>query len=286
MSLFAPPTVLVQGITGHHGAFHTKGMLEAGTRIVAGVTPGKAGQEMHGVPVYDSVANACAVHDITATVIFVPAPHAKSAMLDAIAADIELIVCITEGIPVHDMLVVREAASKKGVSIIGPNCPGLIIPGSHKLGIIAAHITSPGSTAIISRSGTLTYELAHALTEKGIGQRIILGIGGDPVAGTDFRQALELCQNDPETKQIIMVGEIGGTSEQQAADYVAEHITKPVYGLVVGHSAPVGQQFGHAGAIVGGQSETAGAKTNYMTEKGIVMSSTLDGLIRTISVQQ
>lgn len=286
MNLFASPTLLIQGITGHHGAFHTKGMLEAGTRIVAGVTPGKAGQEVHGVPVFNSVTEACVAHDITATVIFVPAPHAKSAMLDAIDAGIELIVCITEGIPVHDMLVVRDAASKKGVTIIGPNCPGLIVPGSHKLGIIAAHITSPGSTAIISRSGTLTYELSHALTEKGIGQRIILGIGGDPVPGTDFLEALEICQNDSETKQIIMVGEIGGTSEQLAADYVAAHVTKPVYGLVVGHSAPAGQQFGHAGAIVGGQSETAEAKTNYMTEKGIVMSSTLDGLISTISTQQ
>ncbi len=286
MNLFTSPTILVQGITGHHGAFHTKGMLEAGTHVVAGVTPGKAGQEVHGVPVYGSVADACTAHDITTTVIFVPAPHAKSAMLDAIEAGIKLIVCITEGVPVHDMLVVRRAASKKGATIIGPNCPGLIVPGSHKLGIIAAHITSPGSTAIISRSGTLTYELAHALTEKGIGQRIILGIGGDPVAGTDFREALEICQNDAQTKQIIMVGEIGGTSEQLAADYVAEHVTKPVYGLVVGHSAPAGQQFGHAGAIVGGQSETAAAKTAYMAGKSIIMSSTLDELIDSISASQ
>ena len=286
MNLFTSPTVLVQGITGHHGAFHTKGMLEAGTNIIAGVTPGKAGQEVHGIPVYNSVADACAAYDITTTVIFVPAPHAKSAMLDAVEAGIKLIVCITEGIPVHDMLVVREKAAVSGATIIGPNCPGLIVPGSHKLGIIAAHITSPGSTAIISRSGTLTYELSHALTEKGIGQRIILGIGGDPIPGTDFREALEICQNDPETKQIIMVGEIGGNSEQLAADYIAEHVTKPVYGLVVGHSAPAGQQFGHAGAIVGGQSETAGAKTDYMSQKGIKMSSTLDELIGSISKNQ
>ena len=284
MNLFTSPKVLVQGITGHHGAFHTKGMLEAGTNIVAGVTPGKAGQEVHGVPVYNSAVDACAAHVITASVIFVPAPHAKSAMLDAIEAGIKLIVCITEGIPVHDMLIVRDKATTAGVTIIGPNCPGLIVPGSHKLGIIAAHITSPGSTAIISRSGTLTYELSHALTEKGIGQRIIIGIGGDPVLGTDFREALEICQNDTQTRQIVMVGEIGGTSEQLAADYVAEHVTKPVYGLVVGHSAPAGQQFGHAGAIVGGASETADAKTDYMSKKGIKMSRTLDELISSISL--
>jgi len=283
MSLFDKPTVLVQGITGHHGAFHTKGMLEAGTKIVAGVTPGKAGQEIHGVPVYNSVAEACANHKITTTVIFVPAPHAKSAMYDAIDAGIKLIICITEGIPVHDMLAVREKAVEAGVMIIGPNCPGLIVPGSHKLGIIAAHITTPGKTAIISRSGTLTYELSHALTQKGIGQHIILGIGGDPVPGTDFREALEICQNDPQTEQIIMVGEIGGTSEQTAANYIAEHVTKPVYGLIVGHSAPAGQQFGHAGAIVGEQSETASAKTEHLASKGVKMSRTLDELIEAIS---
>lgn len=286
MTLFDTPAVLVQGITGHHGAFHTKGMIEAGTNIVAGVTPGKAGQEIHGVPVYGSVADATADHGITATVIFVPAPHAKSAMYDAIDAGIKLIVCITEGIPVHDMLAVREKAAEFSIQIIGPNCPGLIVPGSHKLGIIAAHITTPGATGIISRSGTLTYELSHALTQKGIGQSIILGIGGDPVPGTDFREALEICQNDPKTEQIIMIGEIGGTSEQTAANYVAEHVTKPVYGLVVGHSAPAGQQFGHAGAIVGGQSETAQAKTDYMSQKGIKMSSTLDELIGLISIEK
>lgn len=283
MNLFSSPTVLVQGITGHHGAFHTKGMLEAGTNIVAGVTPGKGGQDIHGVPVYNSVAEATTAHEITATVIFVPAPYAKSAMYDAIDAGIKLIVCITEGIPVHDMLAVREKAVVAGVQIIGPNCPGLIVPGSHKLGIITARITMPGKTAIISRSGTLTYELSHALTQKGIGQRIIIGIGGDPVPGTDFREALELCQNDEQTEQIIMVGEIGGTSEQLAADYIAEHVTKPVYGLIVGHSAPAGQQFGHAGAIVGEQSETARAKTDYLAQKGIQVNTTLDALIEAIS---
>lgn len=286
MSLFDTPSVLVQGITGHHGAFHTKGMLEAGTNVVAGVTPGKAGQEVHGVPVYNSVQEAVTVHDIDTSVIFVPAPHAKSAMFDAIAAGIKLVVCITEGIPVHDMIAVREKATEAGATIIGPNCPGMIVPGSHKLGIIAAHITSPGKTAIISRSGTLTYELADALTKKGIGQRIILGIGGDPVQGMNFHEALEICQSDSETDQIVMVGEIGGNSEQLAADYIAEHVTKPVYGLVVGHSAPAGQQFGHAGAIIGGQSETASAKTEYMASKGIRMNQTLDELIESISAQQ
>lgn len=284
MTLFDKPTVLVQGITGHHGAFHTKGMLEAGTNIVAGVTPGKAGQEIHGVPVYDSVTDAKATHpDLDTTVVFVPAAFAKSAVLDAIGAGLKQIVVITEGIPVHDALTMHQQAELHGVTLVGPNCPGLIVPGSHKLGIIAAHITSPGETAIISRSGTLTYELADALTKEGIGQSIILGIGGDPVPGMSFIDALTLVNAHPGTKQIVIVGEIGGTSEQLAADYIAAHVEKPVYGLVVGHSAPAGQTFGHAGAIVGSDSESADAKTNYLTERGITMSRTLDELIETIT---
>lgn len=280
MSLFDSPTVLVQGITGRHGAFHTKGMLEAGTSVVAGVTPGKAGETIHGVPVYNSVKEARTAHPtLDTSVVFVPAAFAKNAVTEAIDAGIKQIVVITEGIPVQDALVMHQYAEQHGVTLVGPNCPGIIVPGSHKLGIIAAHITSPGNTAIISRSGTLTYELADALTKNGIGQSIILGIGGDPVPGMNFVEALQLVEANPQTKEIIMVGEIGGTSEQLAADYIAEHVTKPVYGLIVGHSAPAGQTFGHAGAIVGTDAESAKAKTAYLSARGLQMSETLDELI-------
>jgi succinyl-CoA synthetase alpha subunit len=281
--LFVNSPTIVQGITGHHGSFHTLGMIEAGTHIVAGVTPGKGGQEVHGVPVYNSVHEAVEQHQATTSVVFVPPPFAKSALLEAIDAGITLIVCITEGIPVHDMLAVTQNAQEHGTVIIGPNCPGIIVPGSHKLGIIAAHITTPGRTAIISRSGTLTYELSDALTKKGIGQRIVLGIGGDPIQGLNFSEALKICEEDDEVNRIIMVGEIGGTSEQIAADYIKTSVTKPVYGLVVGHSLPAGQQFGHAGAIVGGLGESAKEKTKYMRERGITMRNTLDELIVAIS---
>lgn len=283
MTVFDTPTVLVQGITGHHGAFHAKGMLDAGTNIVAGVTPGKGGQTVHDLPVYNSAPEARAAHPtINTSVVFVPAAFAKNAVTEAIDAGIRQVVVITEGIPVHDALIIHRYAEERSVTLIGPNCPGLIVPGSHKLGIIAAHITSPGSTAIISRSGTLTYELADALTKKGIGQSIILGIGGDPVPGTNFVDALKLVEANGQTERIILVGEIGGTSEQLAADYIAEHITKPVLGLIVGHSAPAGQTFGHAGAIVGSDAESAAAKTAYLTERGLQMSNTLDELISSL----
>jgi succinyl-CoA synthetase alpha subunit len=271
--------VIVQGITGHHGAFHTQGMLAAGTAIVAGVTPGKGGESVHGVPVYNTVAEAVATHGAATSVVFVPARFAKAAVLEALEAGITLVVIITEGIPVHDMLVLRERALARGARIIGPNCPGLIIPGSHKLGIIAAHITSPGNTTVISRSGTLTYELADALTKRGVGQRLILGIGGDPVQGTTFVEAIRIAENDPHTERIVLIGEIGGEGENIAADHIAGNVTKPVYGLVVGHSLPAGQTFGHAGAIVGHHGESADQKTVYMASKGIHMSHTLDELI-------
>lgn len=282
--LFTNNATIVQGITGHHGSFHTQGMIEAGTNIVAGVTPGKGGQTVHDVPVYNSVREAVDMQEATTSVIFVPPAFAKGAMIEAIDAGIKLIVCITEGIPVHDMLAVSNYAREHDTTIVGPNCPGLIVPASHKLGIIAAHITSPGTTAIISRSGTLTYELADALTKKDIGQRIVLGIGGDPIQGMNFSEALEICEADAEIDQIIMVGEIGGTTEQLAADYIKKHVTKPVYGLVVGHSLPAGQQFGHAGAIVGGLGESAKEKTEYMSDRGIIMRDTLDELIDVISL--
>lgn len=273
------PRVIVHGITGHHGSFHTKAMLQAGTNIVAGVTPGKAGQSVEGISVYNTVADVLRKHTADTSIIFVPAKHAKNSILEALTGGIKLIVCITEGIPVHDMLVIKKLADEKNATIIGPNCPGLIVPGNYKLGIIAAHITRPGKTAIISRSGTLTYELADALSKKGIGQRIVLGIGGDPIQGTNFIEALSMCQSDQQTDQIIMVGEIGGQGEQQAADFIEKYVTKPVYGLVVGHSLPPNQQFGHAGAIIGGHGESAQEKTDYMRTKGIVMSNTLDELV-------
>lgn len=283
MTWFDTPTVLVQGITGHHGAFHTKGMLESGTRVVAGVTPGKGGQEVHDAPVYSSVSEAMSAHpELDTSVVFVPAAFAKSAVIEAVDAGLIQIVVITEGIPVHDALFMHDYCAAKGVRLVGPNCPGLIVPGYHKLGIIASHITTPGRTAIVSRSGTLTYELADALTKKGIGQSIIVGIGGDPIPGTTFVETLELLNTHSGTDQIILVGEIGGTSEQLAADFIAKHVQKPVYGLVVGHSAPAGQTFGHAGAIISVNSESASAKTEYLSQKGIRMSNTLDELIETI----
>lgn len=258
-------------------------MLESGTNIVAGVTPGKNGETVHNLPVFNTVIEATKFNGaIDTSVVFVPAPFAKNAVIEAIDADIKLIVVITEGIPVHDALYMTEYAQTNGAILIGPNCPGLIIPGSHKLGIIAEHITSRGNTAIVSRSGTLTYELADALTKRDIGQRIIIGIGGDPVPGTSFVDALKLIQADPKTEKIVIVGEIGGMSEQLAADYILKHIQKPVYGLIVGHSAPAGQTFGHAGAIVGSDTESAEAKTAYLHSKGLLMSTTLDDLITAI----
>lgn len=281
--MFENPKTIVQGITGRHGSFHTEQMLAAGTNIVGGVTPGRAGQRVHDVPVYDDVQEAIEVTGATASVVFVPARFAKAALYEAIDAGIKLVVCITEGIPVQDMLAVHSRAIENGVMIVGPNCPGLIVPGSHKLGIIANHITLPGETTIISRSGTLTYELAAALTKKHIGQRLILGIGGDPIQGMTFVEALEKVQADPGTKQIVLIGEIGGEGENLAADYAKQYVTKPVYGLVVGHSLPAGQIFGHAGAIVGHHGETAGAKTDYMSSQGVRMSTTLDELISEIN---
>lgn len=280
--MFDNPKVIIQGITGHHGSFHTERMLESGTNIVAGVTPGRAGQKVCDVPVYNSAQDATRATGATASVVFVPAKFAKAALYEAIDAGLKLVVCITEGIPVHDMLAVLGRAHDAGAVVVGPNCPGLIVPGSHKLGIISSQITMAGDVTIISRSGTLTYELAAALTHRGIGQRLILGIGGDPVQGTNFVEALKIAEEDTRTKQIILVGEIGGESEDLAADFAKKYVTKPIYGLVVGHSLPPGQTFGHAGAIVRHHSETAAAKTRYMAARGILMSDTLSELIESV----
>lgn len=275
--------VIVQGITGSHGTFHTRAMIVAGTNIVAGTSPGKAGRMVHDIPVYNSIADIKAVTRVDTTVIFVPAPHAKAAILEAIAAEVPLIVCITEGIPIHDMLAIKKRLAGSKSKLIGPNCPGVLIPGEMKLGIIPAMMGLPGNVGIVSRSGTLTYEAMAGLTERGIGQRYVVGIGGDPVQGTSFTDCLELFQNDPGVDRIVLIGEIGGTSEYVAADYISAHVTKPVYAYVTGHRAPVGVQLGHAGAILGSQAESAAAKTDYLRSKGVVTATSITTLINTLT---
>ena len=278
-SLLTGKNVIVQGITGSHGAFHTRAMVAAGTSIVAGTSPGKAGQDIDGIPVYNSIADIQADMAVDTSVIFVPAAHAKAAIIEAISAKIPLIVCITEGIPVHDMLQIKQHLEKSGSRLIGPNCPGILLPGRAKLGIIPASLSLPGTVGIVSRSGTLTYEAMADLTERGIGQKYVIGIGGDPIKGTDFVDCLELFQNDPDVDRIVMIGEIGGTSEYNAADYIAEHVTKPVYAYVTGHRAPAGIQLGHAGAILGGERESAAAKTAYLQEKGVHTTNSITTLV-------
>ncbi len=282
-SLFKKPGVLVQGITGSHGTFHTAAMLAAGTNIVAGVTPGKGGQTVHDVPVYNTVAAAMNAQKIAISAVFVPAPFAKAALIEAIEAGVKLIVCITEHIPVHDMLAVLAAAKEKGSVILGPNCPGLLVPGVIKLGIIPATVGLMGETAIVSRSGTLTYEAAASLSAAGIGQRYIIGIGGDRLHGLSFVDCLTAFQADLHVARIVMIGEIGGQAEQQAAAYIKAHVTKPVYAYVVGHSAPPSTQLGHAGAIMGGESESAAAKTAALEAVGATTAQSLPALIAKLS---
>jgi len=278
----AAKNVIVQGITGTHGAFHTKTMIDAGTNIVAGTSPNKAGQSIEGVPVFASIADIQKEYVVDATVVFVPASFAKSALLEAIAAKIPLIVCITEGIPVHDMLVVTKAAKKAHVCLIGPNCPGILMPGRNKLGIIPASMGTPGTIGIVSRSGTLTYEAAAELTARGIGQKYIIGIGGDPVRGTDFIECLELFENDPDVTSIVLIGEIGGNSEQKAADYIKQHVSKPVFAYIAGHSAPLGVQLGHAGAILKSADESAAAKTAALANAGATTASDITTLAKSV----
>lgn len=271
--------VIVQGITGAHGSFHAKAMREANTNIVAGTSPGKGGQDIDGIPVYNSIAEIQADMSVDISVIFVPAPFAKAAIMESIDAKVPLIVCITEGIPVHDMLIVKQKLEKSQSKLIGPNCPGILLPGNNKLGIIPANLSLPGTVGIVSRSGTLTYEAMAELTAKNIGQKYIIGIGGDPIKGADFVDCLELFENDPDVDKIVMIGEIGGSSEYAAADYIAKHVTKPVYSYVTGHHAPAGVQLGHAGAILGGESESARAKTEYLASKGVHTAQSLISLI-------
>ena len=270
--------VLVQGITGRDGSFHTGQMIEYGTQVVGGVTPGKGGQEVHGVPVFNSVKEAKEATDANAAVIYVPAKFAKSAVLEAADAGIELIICITEGVAVLDMVDVYNDIKKRGIRLIGPNCPGLISPNACKIGIMPASIHLAGKVGVISRSGTLTYEIVYALTQLGIGQSTCVGIGGDPIIGTSFRDLLPLFEADPDTECMVIVGEIGGDEEEKTAAFIKEHIKKPVFSFIVGQTAPEGKQMGHAGAIVSGGAGTAESKKAALNDAGVPVAKTIDEL--------
>lgn len=259
--------LIVQGITGRDGAFHTKMMKEYGTEVVAGVTPGKGGQEIEGVPVFNSVAEAVKATAANSSIIFVPAGFAGDALLEAILAGVKLIVCVTEGVPTLDATKAIAIARQRGARILGPNCPGTISPGKAKVGIMPSLAFQPGCVGVVSRSGTLTYEIATNTGE--FGQSTVVGIGGDPVIGTNFIDCLKLFQEDPETRAIVIVGEIGGTDEERAAEFVKKYITKPVFGFIAGQTAPPDKRMGHAGAIISGGSGTAREKINAFQSAGI-----------------
>ncbi|MFP4643482.1 MAG: succinate--CoA ligase subunit alpha [Spirochaetales bacterium] len=268
--------VIVQGITGRDGSFHTRQMVADGTRIVGGVTPGKGGQDLDGIPIYNSVAECTAEQKVDASVIFVPPRFATSAIRDAADAGVPLIVCITEHVPVNDMLATYHYVRDKGLRLIGPNCPGLISPGKSKIGIMPARITRPGSIGVISRSGTLTYEVVYALSEADMGQSTCIGIGGDPVIGTSFIDLLEMFENDPATHAVVIIGEIGGEDEEAAASYIKAHMTKPVASFISGRTAPPGRRMGHAGAIISGGTGTAEAKVKALNDAGVPVADKPD----------
>ena len=281
--LFTGKNVIIQGITGKNGRFHAQNMLNYKTHIVAGTSPNQAVSEVHGVPVFRTISDIKKRFAIDISVIFVPAPHAKAAILEAIQAQIPLIVCITEGVPVHDMLKIKQKLRRSHSVLIGPNCPGVLLPGRQLLGIIPASLATPGDTAIVSRSGTLTYEAMSLLTQAGFGQRYIIGIGGDMISGSSFVDCLQLFQNDPNVKRIVMIGEIGGISEITAADYIKQFISKPVYAYIAGYSAPSGVQMGHAGAILGTNAlESATAKTAYLQQAGAITANSISELVQKI----
>ncbi len=265
--------LVVQGITGREGNFHTQQMIEYGTNVVAGVTPGKGGEWTLGVPVFDTVKEAVETQGANTSIIYVPARFAADAIMEAADAGIELIVCITEGIPVLDMAKVRTFLDQKDSRLIGPNCPGLITPGEAKVGIMPAQIHKPGNVGLVSRSGTLTYEVVQALTDLDLGQSTAIGIGGDPIIGTNFIDVLKLFEADPDTEHVVLIGEIGGTDEQKAAEYIAKHMSKPVTSFIAGRTAPPGKRMGHAGAIIQGGEGTAAEKIAALEAVGVKVAT-------------
>ena len=262
--------LVIQGITGRDGSFHAKQMMEYGTQVVAGVTPGKGGQKFEGtVPIFNTVADAVKATGANTSVIYVPPPFAADAIMEAAASGVSLIVCITEGVPVLDMTKVYPFVKERGVRLLGPNCQGLITPGESKVGIIPGRICLPGPVGVVSRSGTLTYEVVYQLTRAGMGQTTCVGIGGDPINGTNFIDCLEAFEKDPATKAIAMMGEIGGTDEQEAAEFVQRYMKKPVVGFIAGQTAPPGRRMGHAGAIISGSAGTAAEKIDAFKTAGM-----------------
>jgi succinyl-CoA synthetase alpha subunit len=265
--------VLTQGITGATGQFHTKACKEYGSRMVAGVTPGKGGTAYEGIPIFDTVRAAVAQTGADATVVYVPPPFAADAIMEAADSDIPLIICITEGVPVRDMVCVKRYLAGRKSSLLGPNCPGVITPGECKIGIMPGHIHRPGKIGVVSRSGTLTYEAVDQLTRLGMGQSTCVGIGGDPVHGFEFIDILKMFNSDPGTEAVVMIGEIGGSAEEEAAHWISAHMKKPVAGFIAGQTAPPGKRMGHAGAIISGGKGTATEKIAAMTNAGIRMAS-------------
>jgi succinyl-CoA synthetase alpha subunit len=265
----ASTRLLVQGITGREGSFHTERNKAYGTNVVAGVTPGKGGADVDGIPVFDTVGQAMAETQPNTAMVFVPARFAADAIYEAVDAGIETVICITEGIPAHDMLRVYNYVRPRGVTLVGPNCPGVLSPGKANVGIIPAEIFREGSVGLVSRSGTLTYQIGHELTQLGIGQSTIVGIGGDPVVGSSFLDVLARFEDDPETEYVVMVGEIGGAEEEKAAEFIEARMTKPVVAYIAGFTAPPGKTMGHAGAIISGTSGTAQAKKEALERHGV-----------------
>jgi succinyl-CoA synthetase alpha subunit len=274
--------VLTQGITGATGQFHTKACKEYGTQMVAGVTPGKGGTSYEGIPIFDTVEHAVKETDVNATVIYVPPPFAADAILEAADAGIPLIICITEGVPVRDMVKVKRYLAGRNSQLLGPNCPGTITPGECKIGIMPGHIHKPGHVGVVSRSGTLTYEAVDQLTRLGIGQSSCVGIGGDPVHGFEFVDVLKMFNQDAATKAVIMIGEIGGSAEEEAAIWIKDNMKKPVVGFIAGQTAPPGKRMGHAGAIISGGKGTATEKIEAMKQAGIRMASSPATIGRTM----